>query len=224
MGIFPIIMNVLQFWLIDSVVKASGIVALPSDSTRNSFDDPAHQPLFDTPSDDEDGASIDARPPHDIENPLPQRSQPATDHIPTVPQPAENKTATFSRLDTTAPRDVPAVHSYPPSIASSSTTRSASPPVGKPQRLPKQFKRRPPPPPLDLESPSHPAANLPAAIREAEKQDLFADDASKEWDHSWGDADGWANRVEESDWTEQRIGQKGDDRNDQSRQVLSVGA
>jgi len=223
MGIFPIIMNVLQFWLIDSIVKASGVVALPSDSSRNSFDDLAREPLFDTPSDDEDDSSINVQPRHDIENPPPQQSQPATEHSRTIlPQPPENKAIAHSSSDTSEPRDIPVIHSYPPSVASTSTTRSASPPFVKPQHLPKQFKRRPPPPPLDLESPSHPAANIPAAVREVEKQDL-ADDASREWDNSWGDSDDWANRDEEDDWTEQRIAQKIHDR-DQNRAVLPVGA
>ncbi|KAA1473361.1 hypothetical protein DENSPDRAFT_779796, partial [Dentipellis sp. KUC8613] len=56
MGLFPILMNVLQFWLIDSIVKASsepGALALGADSPRASYDE--HAPIFhSTDSDSED--------------------------------------------------------------------------------------------------------------------------------------------------------------------------
>jgi len=69
MGLFPIIMNILQFWLIDSIVKASeqpGSLALPD--SRTSQD---REPLFQaSDSDDEDDSTI-GRPKYDIENPAP---------------------------------------------------------------------------------------------------------------------------------------------------------
>ncbi|KAF9034972.1 hypothetical protein BDZ89DRAFT_495987 [Hymenopellis radicata] len=52
MGIFPIVMNVLQFWLIDSIVKASEPSTLSLDT--DAHDGLDREPLFGVPSDDED--------------------------------------------------------------------------------------------------------------------------------------------------------------------------
>ncbi len=64
MGIFPIIMNIIQFWLIDSIVKASSAISLDSASSDPN-DDEHQQPLFGASSDDEDE---EAYKPGDIEN------------------------------------------------------------------------------------------------------------------------------------------------------------
>ncbi|EJD48536.1 hypothetical protein AURDEDRAFT_112966 [Auricularia subglabra TFB-10046 SS5] len=61
MGIFPIIMNILQFWMIDSIVKASaaaGAVALATPS-----DELEREPMFAVASDDEDDDASEAKPP-----------------------------------------------------------------------------------------------------------------------------------------------------------------
>lgn len=68
MGVFPIVMNVLQFWIIDSIVKASSAGMPPQlpVSSLNIAEDV--EPLFSTPdSDDEDHPSGDGRA-SDIEN------------------------------------------------------------------------------------------------------------------------------------------------------------
>jgi len=59
MGLFPIFMNVVQFWLIDSIVKASGNagITLPS----NQPDSSDREPLFHTLDDDGDDDDDDAR-------------------------------------------------------------------------------------------------------------------------------------------------------------------
>jgi hypothetical protein len=51
MGIFPIIMNIVQFWLIDSIVKASAAAMAAQDieSTRQDRD-----PLFSAPAEGDD--------------------------------------------------------------------------------------------------------------------------------------------------------------------------
>lgn len=67
MGVFPIIMNILQFWLIDSIVKASTEEPLSLDS--DAHDNLDREPLFGAPSDDEDEDVGTQR--HDIENPKP---------------------------------------------------------------------------------------------------------------------------------------------------------
>ena len=66
MGIFPIMMNILQFWLIDSIVKSSpaASVALPTVTPRSSADgehEHEHEPLFRASSDDEDDEGADPR-------------------------------------------------------------------------------------------------------------------------------------------------------------------
>lgn len=84
MGIFPIIMNVMQFWLIDSIVKDqeshSGL-SLPI-SAQGTPHDQDREPLFRaSESDDEDDTS--SRPKHDIENP--PHSAKSLNVEPTVP-------------------------------------------------------------------------------------------------------------------------------------------
>lgn len=75
MGIFPIIMNVLQFWLIDSIVKASAAIQL-----GHSADDSIRHPLFRDPnneSDDDDGNDDHFVRRRDIESPpTPQKTHP----------------------------------------------------------------------------------------------------------------------------------------------------
>lgn len=62
MGIFPIFMNIVQFWLIDSIVKASGT---PVDPSRPRYSDAQdHEPLFRPSADDDDA------PPCDVESEL----------------------------------------------------------------------------------------------------------------------------------------------------------
>jgi hypothetical protein len=59
MGIFPIVMNVIQFWIIDTIVKASGL-ASDADERGDSHDE-SRVPLFrgreedDQPSSDGQG-------------------------------------------------------------------------------------------------------------------------------------------------------------------------
>ncbi|KAF9498810.1 hypothetical protein BDN71DRAFT_305920 [Pleurotus eryngii] len=63
MGIFPIAMNILQFWLIDSIVKASSTTS--SLTPEIDVDGADREPLFRGSMDDED----DEGPGRDIENP-----------------------------------------------------------------------------------------------------------------------------------------------------------
>ncbi|KAF8806299.1 hypothetical protein BYT27DRAFT_7243086 [Phlegmacium glaucopus] len=51
MGIFPIIMNITQFWLIDSIVKASAAVMVVQDVESTDQD---YEPLFGAPAEDDD--------------------------------------------------------------------------------------------------------------------------------------------------------------------------
>jgi STIMATE family len=202
MGIFPIIMNVLQFWLIDSIVKASVAVALPVDSRRSSLDDPERETLF-VASDDEDDSGV--RPRYDIENPRPlSRSSQTHDNRET-----RSSTSASSGQSTLVhakeARDSVSMHAYPPSVASTSTIRSSTPQDDtspKPTRRP--FKRRSPPPPLRLNSP--PVATVPIALPVQQPQDQ----SNKKWTESWDESDDWANRVGEEEWTGRRMEQTRD--------------
>jgi len=55
MGIFPIIMNIAQFWLIDSIVKASA-VALTAQDVESTDQD--REPLFRAPAEEDDGQPL----------------------------------------------------------------------------------------------------------------------------------------------------------------------
>src|SRR5882762_1308924 len=122
MGLFPILMNVLQFWLVDSIVKASSAVVLPSDSPRNSTD---REPLFN--ADEESDGNEDPSELPDIEaqrrsRPRSQSADAKANHRPShdieqkfsgsgpgpssLPGPHES----MSRIDAT-------VHAYPPSTS-----------------------------------------------------------------------------------------------------------
>ncbi|KAI0265954.1 vacuolar membrane protein-domain-containing protein [Gloeopeniophorella convolvens] len=175
MGLFPIFMNIVQFWLIDSIVKAGGTgVALPADSPRTSLD---RQPLF-APNDDldDDDESDDA-----LGAPLPKRDIEAG-----LPH------AHLSR------RSTDSTHTYPPSAPGSPTPAPAPAPVRSssmsPTRLPAR-RVRSPPAPLLPRSPMVPALNSPDAQRD--KDEWAA------WDGE-GDADEWAERVGEEEWTGRR--------------------
>ena len=75
MGLFPIIMNILQFWLIDSIVKAHAPpVALTDDTSRLGIHSGDQEPLFQADGSDED-ETVDepgsTPPKYDVENPEP---------------------------------------------------------------------------------------------------------------------------------------------------------
>lgn len=127
MGVFPMIMNIVQFWLIDSIVKAStNSIAVLSASSRNS-DSQDREPLFNS-SDDEDEVL-----PRDIEDgPLSSTSRSTSGDFKTLVGAEENRTKLFtsgSSSQMTLPRTPLVVaHDYPPnnvgSVSSQSSTRS----------------------------------------------------------------------------------------------------
>lgn len=225
MGIFPIIMNIMQFWLIDSIVKASAhpaSVALPSDSARNSLD-ADQEPLFRASMDDEDE---DPRP-HDVENPpSPPRSRSVSrDRLPLIleePKSSNASSATASASGSVTPKVIDmgsnsvAMHAYPPSLASTSTSprSSRSPPSRGASRSPqlKIYRRSPPPrlslhprPPQPFAFGSHEGSPLPQQPPRNHPRDL-ADDHDEKW-AAWDDADAddWARGGEGEDWAEQGI-------------------
>ena len=81
MGLFPIIMNVLQFWLIDSIVKAhTPPLTLTDDTSGNGSSD--REPLFQAEDSDEEDETLDdsgsTPPKYDAENPEPLTAATAT--------------------------------------------------------------------------------------------------------------------------------------------------
>lgn len=233
MGLFPIIMNILQFWLIDSIVKASEspTVALgASDDPRNS-EEQDREPLFGAPSDDEDDDDDTTRPLHDVENPRSRsyspdetkHSTPKDDHK-SVPSASGGSTPlTISDGGTSV-----AMHAYPPTGSITSTSGSlpregsVSPASGG-----HKYKRSIPAP-LSLQSAHQPAINSPdpsarprptpkssrnVAESLAKSQPVsiatpMETEQTKEWAASWDDSDDWATRVGEDDWTGKRMGHK----------------
>ncbi|KAF5358959.1 hypothetical protein D9758_004900 [Tetrapyrgos nigripes] len=237
MGIFPIVMNILQFWIIDTIVKASGpMVALEDDDSPRSYND--REPLFNAPSDDEDDDDSHLQR-HDIENPPPRRRSDSYDNttrshsldkiISGSTPPFESKSIGSS---TGQPTDA---HSYPPSLSSSLTSTisshsssSAAPPLREAKKLNK--KKRGPPSPLNIQPLHQPAINspqmtgnrpptakttAPTAKREPPtKPATNVQVAGDEWAETWEDSDDWANRVGEEEWTGRRMEMKKDNLHD----------
>lgn len=224
-------MNILQFWLIDSIVKASDGISLTLDSdSPDSFDSGDREPLFDGASDDEDDDTGVHHHHHDIENPRPlsrSQSPPSRTHsfdkAPTgTSTPYEPKSS-----GSNTPGQTIAMHAYPPSLSSSVTSTASTPSTSSSiasisprlaHKLPS--KRRSPPKPLALRVSHQPAINSPQKSSTIEQpqslpvvlshtpEPVIAD-ASNEWTDNWDDDD-WANRVAEEEWTGRRIEQKKD--------------
>ncbi|KNZ76027.1 Transmembrane protein 110 [Termitomyces sp. J132] len=191
MGIFPIVMNVLQFWLIDSIVKAStktlaledGIDATPHD----------REPLFNASNDDDDGDDNYRH--HDIEHARPRpRSR-----SPIAPNRKRSTDSTIpeERKSHTASLDNPADHSYPPSLSNSHSSIASQPKPAK--KLLNNAKQRVAPAPLDV---NHDHPRVMPGVK------VNVDGADDAWTESWGEQDDWADRVGEEDWTGRRLEHK----------------
>lgn len=215
MGIFPIIMNVLQFWLIDSIVKAStNPSAIRSSSPRNS-DSQDCEPLFASagPDDDDDDIS-----PQDIEN-MPQSSFTKTTSegdLKTLGSAEGDVTkllgSTSSSSSMNSSKSSVAAHDYPPNSVGSSSSQGSS--VSSRSR---HKYRRSPPPPLEFQSAHPPAINSPdpsrnSSSRKSSQHNLSsraldnADDDAADFD-AW-EKDDWAERVGDEEWTGRRLEQK----------------
>lgn len=226
MGIFPIIMNIVQFWLIDSIVKAGGQTSSEplGSATRTSYD---REPLFRANSDDEDDDD-DIRP-NDIENPPTHSPSTPRDTL-VPPTPAESKlsiqTQTLAGSSSSSPKSVDqigkqmiALHAYPPPVGSTSTspvsTTSLHSPDSSLSPNSAKSRRRSPPPPLTLSSRAgFPAVVVTPQISTATPQhrsavDTLAQDEKADW-AAWGsdDGDDWADKVGEEEWTGRRMGSK----------------
>lgn len=235
-------MNILQFWLIDSIVKASVITL--EDDAPDAFDRADREPLFGVPSDDEDD-NLDA-PHYDIENPRPaprtrspsgSRSRSSDKDVERV-APFEPKTS-----GSNTPGQSLEMHSYPPSLSgsvtsqSTSSSSSSSPPslIKEATKLNKP-KRRNPPAPLNIHDVHQPAVNSPQRVGKRRPVSpriskpaasppettvppsetikvAGASESNEAWGDPWDDCDDWANRVGEEDWTGRRMEHKKDQLN-----------
>jgi hypothetical protein len=217
MGIFPILMNILQFWLIDSIVKASG-VALDLDSP-----DPLdREPLFGAPDDDDeddDGVAerVDAHAQNqDIESHPRARAaspSPSTSSDKQLRTPLEYKSAGSS-----SPSQPVDMHAYPPSLTSSASSLGSPPHSAPPLREAKKLKpkRRSPPSPIHIRTVNRPAVNsprptpktapVPVPVPAPAPAPAPVEEAA--WGDSWDDTEDWANKVGEEDWTGRRMEEK----------------
>ncbi|KAI9000692.1 vacuolar membrane protein-domain-containing protein [Trametes punicea] len=225
MGLFPIMMNVIQFWLIDSIVKGSGNYAplsLVADSPRGSLD-PDSEPLFRASEDDSDEeGNYHAR--HDVENPRPisrSRSRDAG-RLSGEPKSISSGTTTVIPSGSSTPIPKPidtvvAAHAYPPTYAnmsrqaspSSSVSSSSASSLGSSMSR-SRGRRRSPPPPLALRPRKTSYPNIEIS-RSAPLDEEELPHEDEKWD-AWGEegADDWAERVGEEEWTGRRIAAKRD--------------
>ncbi|KIK94851.1 hypothetical protein PAXRUDRAFT_827589 [Paxillus rubicundulus Ve08.2h10] len=217
MGIFPIIMNVLQFWLIDSIVKAStNPSAVRSNSPRNSdFQD--REPLFASGPDDDDDIS-----PQDIEN-MPQPS------FTKITSEGDLKTLGSAEGDNTKllgstsssssssssmafSKSSVAAHDYPPNGVGSSSSQGSSASSRSRHKY-----RLSPPPPLEVQPAHLPAINSPDPSQNSSSRKSFqqnpssravdnGNDGAADFD-AW-EKDDWAERVGDEEWTGRRLEQK----------------
>ena len=145
MGLFPIFMNIIQFWVIDSIIKVGGVGGLSTPPEEEPDDDDSEadqEPLIDDcersdeEAEEEDGAAM-----RDVE--------------------AQTTTAT-TRLRHSAD----STHTYPPPT-SPTTIRysSVSPPPALSRSLPLIQRRRSPPAPLRLHGLS--SRSLPSRASES---------------------------------------------------------
>ncbi|KIO12408.1 hypothetical protein M404DRAFT_993402 [Pisolithus tinctorius Marx 270] len=143
MGIFPIIMNVLQFWLIDSIVKANSTQPPSHSNSHRNCDDRDCEPLI--PSSEDDG---DDTLHHDVENmPRPCGSRMSSDFTTMVgPEDDKSKMGTKSSSPSISfpGSNSPIAHDYPPSSSS-----IGSPSPSSISSRSRQKHRASPPPSLD---------------------------------------------------------------------------
>lgn len=169
MGLFPIFMNIIQFWVIDSIIKVGGVGGLstsPEEEPDDDDDEADHEPLID----DHEGSDED-----DEDDDAAKRDVEA--------QPMSTTTRLRHSADST--------HTYPP--PSSPTTfrhASLSPPPALSRSLPLVQRRRSPPAPLRLHGLS--SHSLPSRASESGvrmKEDWQAWDREEDWAEQEGEGE-----------------------------------
>jgi len=138
MGLFPIIMNVLQFWLIDSIVKAHAPpLTLGDDSSRLGAQGGDREPLF-RADDSEEDETVDepgsTPPKYDVESPEPLTAVKATTI--SQPRPLTPDSRTFPSGSSTPfhvevdPDDVAMKRVHSPPAQHPAATKSTNPTAG----------------------------------------------------------------------------------------------
>ncbi|KAF9534126.1 vacuolar membrane protein-domain-containing protein [Crepidotus variabilis] len=202
MGFFPILMNIIQFWLIDSIVKASSIagVALDIENDGGHHD---REPLFNAEDDDDE-----FRPslPEQHRRRTSASSYDSRGYQSHDDQTSNTSVTTPNEIKQSSPKLVDS-HAYPPSLSSSmvsnvSTSQDKPPRIAK--NLIKKSKRRDAPTPIpesiSVSGPSslshtHTAPPLTNTTIPTNRQ-------SSDWGANWDDANDWdhSNSVGNEDW------------------------
>jgi hypothetical protein len=184
MGLFPICMNVVQFWLIDSIVKAGGSAGItlpigPAD----------REPLFHSSSgsgdddSDDDGADSDV-----IATPAERDIE------------AQGPARKHRRSDDSSHTYPPSLNGSPPSASSVQRTSSSPPPASRSVAS----ERRQRPPPLQPGSLMVPTVNSPDSSSQVSVGAGVAAPPPKEDWQAWDGDDDWVERVGEEEWTGRR--------------------
>jgi hypothetical protein len=182
MGIFPIAMNILQFWLIDSIVKATGqaVVAIV-DEAEDAAD---REPLFRASEDDGDDDDAEAARVRDIEasrprapSKTPSKTTSLKEDEPKSVAPSVGGSSTPGTGTTRGHRAGAsfAMHAYPPRDRELSLPTTSDEDESPTSARSNSSRRRSPPPPLLPRSPMQPAMNSPSLMRSAAKPDTPLD-------------------------------------------------
>ena len=183
MGLFPICMNVVQFWLIDSIVKAGGSaeITLPTDPADR-------EPLFRSSSDSDDDNSDDDNVDGDV------TTTPAKRDIE-----AQGPAKKLRQSDDSSHTYPPSLNGSPPSASSVHRTSLSPPPASRSVLS----VRRQRPPQLQPRSPMVPAVNSHDPSSEVGVGAGGAALPSGDW-QAWDGDDDWVGRVGEEEWTGRR--------------------
>ncbi|KAG8903114.1 hypothetical protein FRB99_003748 [Tulasnella sp. 403] len=158
MGIYPIIMNVVQFWIIDSIVKASPFLPTFEPVERGTSAD--REPLVNGNGDSDDDASSQiSRRPFDVESQSPVRSGSSSirptftrsrsqSSIHSTSSEPKSLTTTYRRMSRTNLPPPILTHDYPPTLSqrpsplaspASFRHRRSPPPSPSPSTTPQQY-------------------------------------------------------------------------------------
>lgn len=183
MGIFPILMNIIQFWLIDSIVKASSMAVVALDIEQRTHD---NEPLFQGEVEDDYHPSQPNR----------RSSSLSTRRLDTLDDHSFDTSISGILMTKESTNHVDS-HSYPPSLSGSISSNMAP---KLPQSLPKQTKRivsRP----LPGSSHHSGSSSLPRTPPPATHAPAVAESA--DWAESWDDGEEWEQKNNSLDWNKE---------------------
>lgn len=198
MGIFPILMNIIQFWLIDSIVKASSMAAVTLDIEQSARED--HEPLFEASFGDE----------HDHHSSRPQSGRrlsiSSIDSRGLDFHDGLSRSTSLGTLEDSGESSKPEdVHLYPPSLSSSMASdasplnRMANNPTTKIRRLESPSPSLPQSPPSQQETLQTPGPrSMPQTSSQLSSSRIPIVKESSDWADSWDDADEWGHRKSNS--------------------------